>query len=89
MMGDMRRRLWTSNRFWSENYYLSEAIRRFPATPLAVKSYDALREDVEFAYTGSSGNHTPRSWIELLDVLKRMAKGEDSKIPESPPLQKP
>ncbi len=89
MMGDMRRRLWTSNRFWSENYYLSEAIRRFPGTPLAVKSYEALREDVEFAYTGSSGNHTPQSWIELLDVLKKMAKGEDPKLPESKPLQKP
>ncbi|MBU6154318.1 MAG: hypothetical protein KGP28_08465 [Bdellovibrionales bacterium] len=89
MMGDMRRRLWTSNRFWSENYYLSEAIRRFPATPLAVKSFEALREDVEFAYTGSSGNHTPQSWIELLDVLRKMAKGEDLKLPESKPLQKP
>ena len=89
MMGDMRRRLWTTNRFWSENYYLSEAIRRFPATPLAVKSYEALREDVEFAYTGSSGNHTPQSWIELLDVLKKMAKGEDQKMPDSGPIQKP
>ncbi len=89
MMGDMRRRLWTSNRFWSENYYLSEAIRRFPATPLAVKSYEALREDVEFAYTGSSGNHTPQSWIEMLDVLKRMANGSDQKLPESAPIKKP
>ena len=89
MMGDMRRRLWTSNRYWSENYYLSEAIRRFPATPLAVKSYEALREDVEFAYTGSSGNHTPQSWIEMLDVLKRMANGSDQKLQEGAPIKKP
>jgi len=89
MMGDMRRRLWISNRFWSENFYLSEAIRRFPATPVAVKSYEALREDVEFAYTGSGGNYTPQSWHELLAVLKKMAKGEDEKLPQSEPLKKP
>jgi hypothetical protein len=89
MMGDMRRRLWTTNRFWSENHYLSEAIRRFPATPVAVKSYEALREDVEFAYTGSSGNHTPQSWVDTLEMLKKMAKGEDQKPSTPGAVQKP
>ncbi len=77
MMGDMRRRLWTTNRFWSGNHYLSETIRRFPDSPLAVRAYDALKEDVEFAYSGSSGTHVPRSWNELLVVLDRMAHGKD------------
>jgi tetratricopeptide (TPR) repeat protein len=89
MMGDMRRRLWTTNRYWSENYYLTEAIRRFPNSPVAVKSYDALAEDVEFAYSGSSGNNTPQSWKELLGSLRRMAHGIQDELPTPTPAQKP
>jgi len=74
-MGDIRRRLWADNEFWSENYYLTEAIRRFPATPLAVKAYSVLEEDVHFGYTGTSGDHTPHSWIVLLGELKELAQG--------------
>ncbi|NDF15113.1 hypothetical protein EB061_07290 [bacterium] len=89
MMGDMRRRLWTTNRYWSENYYLTEAIRRFPNTPVAVKSYNALAEDVEFAYSGSSGNNTPQSWKELLGSLRRMAHGIRDELPTPTPAGKP
>lgn len=89
MMGDMRRRLWTSNRYWSENYYLTETIRRFPNSPLAVKSYEALAEDVEFAYSGSSGNNTPQSWKDLLGTLRRMAHGIADEVPTPAPSQKP
>jgi tetratricopeptide (TPR) repeat protein len=89
MMGDMRRRLWTSNRYWSENYYLTEAIRRFPNSPLAIKSYTALAEDIEFAYSGSSGNNTPQSWKDLLGTLRRMAHGIQDEVPTPTPVPKP
>lgn len=75
MMGDMRRRLWETNEYWSENFYLSETIRRFPGTPLAVKAYEVLNDDVHFGYTGSSGDHTPASWVEMLGIFKKMAHG--------------
>ncbi|NDG84535.1 MAG: hypothetical protein EBX52_05775 [Proteobacteria bacterium] len=81
MMGDMRRRLWTDNRFWSENHYLTEAIRRFPNTPIAVRAFDALKEDVEFAYSGSSGVNVPKSWEDLLSVLDRLAHGKEVPLP--------
>ena len=82
MMGDMRRRLWTDSRFWSENHYLSETIRRFPNTPLAVKAYEALKDDVEFAYSGSGGIHVPKSWQDLLAVLDQMAHGNEKTNPK-------
>lgn len=76
MMGDMRRRLWESNEYWSENYYLTEAIRRFPKTPTAKKAYEALNDDIRFGYSGSGGEHTPRSWVILLDELKKLSEGK-------------
>ena len=89
MMGDMRRRLWTSNEYWSENYYLSETIRRFPGTPLAQKAYGALEEDVHFGYSGSGGDNTPASWVEMLGILKKMAEGAPTNKPdlENKPVQ--
>jgi hypothetical protein len=81
MMGDMRRRLWSDTRFWSENHYLLETIRRFPNTPLAVRAYDALKEDVEFAYSGSAGTQVPKSWENLLGVLDRLAHGKEDATP--------
>ena len=84
MMGDIRRRLWTDNEYWSQNYYLAEAIRRFPGTSVATKSYQALEEDVHFGYSGSSGDHTPHSWILLLQDLKQLAYGKKSGIEVAP-----
>ena len=75
MMGEIRRRSWHDNGYWSENFYLMEVIRRFPNSELASKAYSALFEDVHFGYSGSSGDSTPESWIELLkefDVLSRV-----------------
>ena len=90
MMGDMRRRMWSSNEFWTENAYLSEAIRRFPNSPLAIKSFKALKEDVEFGNSGSSGDHMPESWKDLLGVLSRIAYGKESASPqESTPSPTP
>ena len=89
MMGDMRRRLWSNTDFWSENAYLTEAIRRFPNTPLAIKSYKALKEDVEFGYSGSSGEQVPSSWKDLLGTLSRIAYGKESPTPEAAPKETP
>ena len=89
MMGDMRRRMWSSNEFWSENTYLSEAIRRFPNSPLAIKAYKALKEDVEFGNSGSSGDQVPASWKDLLGVLKRIAYGKESATPDAAPTMTP
>jgi hypothetical protein len=84
MMGDLRRRLWIDNQFWSENAYLTETIRRAPGTALAQKAYQALQEDVHFGYSGSSGDSTPKSWIDLLATLKKMAYDKDAQ-PQSTP----
>jgi hypothetical protein len=73
MMGDIRRRLWSDNLNWSQNYYLSEVIRRFPGTPIAVKAYQALNDDVHFGYSGTSGDNTPASWIALLSEFRKLA----------------
>ena len=74
MMGDIRRRTWYDNEYWSENFYLIEVIRRFPNTPLAIKAYQVLDEDVHFGYSGSTGDGTPKSWIALLKEFKALAE---------------
>jgi hypothetical protein len=89
MMGDMRRRMWSNNEYWSEDTYLTEAIRRFPNTPLAIKSYNALKEDIEFGNSGSSGDQVPESWRDLLRVLSRIAHGKESATPEALPEKTP
>ena len=85
MMGEIRRRSWYDNEYWSENFYLIEVIRRFPGTPLALKAYAALDEDVHFGYSGSDGDHTPPSWISLLKEFKILAgTGKESSIEQTP-----
>jgi tetratricopeptide (TPR) repeat protein len=81
MMGDIRRRSWHNNDYWIENFYLMEVIRRFPSTELATKAYLALFEDVHFGYTGSSGDHTPESWVELLKEFEQLSKIKSPSIP--------
>lgn len=81
MMGDIRRRSWADTEYWSESYYLTEVIRRNPGTPLAMRAYKSLDEDVHFGYSGSSGDHIPTSWTILLGELKKVA---DGKVPNSP-----
>jgi carbonic anhydrase len=80
-MGEIRRRSWRNNFYWTDNFYLMEVIRRFPNTELATRAYEALYEDVHFGYTGSSGDHTPESWIELLKDFKELSKV----LPTTPP----
>jgi tetratricopeptide (TPR) repeat protein len=74
MMGDIRRHSWTDSEYWSENYYLREAIRRFPHTELARRAYDLLEKDVRFGYTGSGGDHTPESLLQVLRHYQRLAE---------------
>jgi hypothetical protein len=76
MMGDIRRRSWADTEYWSESFYLTEVIRRNPGTVLAQKAYRSLNEDVQFGYSGSSGNHVPNSWTVLLGELKKVADGK-------------
>ncbi len=77
MLGDIRRRTWADNQNWSENYYLTESIRRFPGTPLAKKAYRILYDDVHFGYSGTSGDHTPISWHDLLIEFKKLAEAKE------------
>lgn len=74
MMGEIRRRTWYESKNWSEGFYLTEVIRRHPGSSLAMKAYQALDDDVHFMYSGSSGDHTPASWLELLRDFKSLAK---------------
>ena len=74
MMGEIRMRSWHNNYYWTDNFYLMEVIRRFPNSELATRAYKALYEDVHFGYTGSSGDNTPESWIELLKEFKELSK---------------
>ncbi|MBI3543230.1 MAG: hypothetical protein HY075_08165 [Deltaproteobacteria bacterium] len=78
MMGEIRRRTWSDNEYWSENFYLTEVIRRHPGTELAQKAYSALEDDVHFGYSGSGGDNTPQSWVALLKDLKTLAYGKKS-----------
>lgn len=81
MMGEIRRRSWQNNKYWTENFYLIEVIRRFPGTELALKAYQALYDDVHFGYTGSSGDNTPESWVELLAEFKNLSEFKAPEIP--------
>ena len=85
MMGEIRRRSWHNNDYWIENFYLMEVIRRFPYTELSSRAYDALYEDVHYGYTGSSGDNTPESWIELLKTFRELST---IKEPNSPTFKK-
>ena len=80
MMGEIRRRSWHNNYYWTDNFYLMEVIRRFPNSELATRAYKALYEDVHFGYTGSSGDNTPESWNELLNEFKELSK----MLPQAP-----
>jgi TolA-binding protein len=73
MMGRVKYNLRTDLDYWSENYYLKEAIRRFPGTKLAKEAWKKLDEDIHVGYTGSSGDHTPLSVQQMLNAYKELA----------------
>ena len=73
MMGTIKTNLRTDKGYWSENYFLKEAIRRFPGTKLAQKAWKKLDGEIRIGYTGSSGKHVPRSVENLLSEYKKLA----------------
>jgi hypothetical protein len=73
-MGSIRRHVIIDNFYWTENYYLKEAIRRFPHTPLAQKAWEVMQDDIDFAYSGSEGTFTPQSMKTMLQQYKKLAQ---------------
>lgn len=70
--------------------YLKECIVRYPTSDAAESCYDEYERYVEFAYSGSSGEHVP---VEVQDELKRLREILDAAhaatevpaiIPEAP-----
>jgi hypothetical protein len=84
-MGSIRRHVIIDNLYWTENYYLKEAIRRFPHTPLAEKAWELLEEDVSFAYSGSEGTFTPHSVKTMLQQYKKLALPTSKDDPSDKP----
>lgn len=72
-LGTIRSSLWYSPEIKSRNFYFKELIRRYPDTKIAQKAYYNLEQNIHNAYTGSSGDHTPRSQIQLLHYFKQLA----------------
>ena len=83
MLGDIRRRTWTEEDFWTENFYLKEAIRRFPHTPGAQKAYAMLEEDVHVRWSGSSGDHTPKGLLQMLARYHGLARPNPTAEPKN------
>jgi hypothetical protein len=78
-MGIIRSTLWTDKESWTPNFYLKEAIRRFPNSAVAKKAFKTLDEEVHYSYTGSSGDSTPPSQLEMLKYFRNIANGEFEK----------
>lgn len=78
-MGSIRRHVLIDNLYWTENYYLKETIRRFPHTTLAEKAWEVMKDDIEFAYSGSEGDFTPPSMKDLLQQYKKLAQPKGQK----------
>jgi hypothetical protein len=73
MLGKMRIRSGVDYDYWSENFYLKEVIRRFPRSDLSWKAYQSLETSIRLGYTGSGGDQTPFSQLQLLKDLKVLA----------------
>lgn len=78
-MGIIRSTLWTDKEYWSANFYLKEAIRRFPNSTVAKKAFKTLDIEVHYSYTGSAGDFTPPSQIEMLKYFKNISNGKFEK----------
>ncbi len=75
MLGDIRRRSWQADGYWTVDFYLKEVIRRFPKTPEARKAYKMLEEDIQIRWSGSSGDQTPEYLRGMLKKYRRLAFG--------------
>lgn len=74
MLGNIRFRSWNDYEYWTENYYLKEVIRRYPHSELARKAYKALELGIRTGFTGSAGESTPKSQLEMLKVFKALSE---------------
>lgn len=79
MMGIIRSNIISDKDYWSENFYLKEAIRRHPHTKLSERAWRSLEEDVRIGYTGSSGDNTPASVNRMLSRFKKLAQRNSKK----------
>jgi hypothetical protein len=79
-MGLIRSTLWTDKEFWSSNFYLKEVIRRFPNSNVSKKAFKTLKEEVHFSYSGSAGDSTPPSQLEMLNYFDNIANGKFDQI---------
>lgn len=70
MLGDIRRRSYRAEEWWSVDFYLKEVIRRFPKTKEAQQAYTMLADDVQMRWSGSGSNPTPTPAY-LQTMLKR------------------
>ena len=75
MLGDIRRRSWKDEDWWTVEFYLKEAIRRFPRTPEAKRAYALLEQDIRMRWSGATGDTTPRYLKEMLARYKALAHG--------------
>ena len=73
MMGEIRTHTWTDDSYWSQNFYLKEAIRRFPRTKIAQKAWKILRDEIHAENTGSGGDNTPPSLVKMLETYRKLA----------------
>ncbi|MEO1337185.1 MAG: hypothetical protein AAFV29_16200, partial [Myxococcota bacterium] len=77
MLGDIHRRSWKDDQWWTVDFYLKEVIRRFPASPEAKRAYRILDEDIRMRWSGSSGDMTPGYLKTMLKRYKARAYGTD------------
>ena len=80
MLGDIRRRSWQSDDFWTVDFYLKEAIRRFPGSQQAQRAFVMLDEDIRLRWSGSGGDRTPEYLLNMLARHRKLAYGEARQV---------
>ena len=77
MLGDIRRRSWKAEQWWTVDFYLKEVIRRFPRTKQAKRAYAMLNEDIRMRWSGAGGDRTPAYLKRMLVRYRGLAHGPD------------
>ena len=80
MLGDIRRRSWQTDDFWTVDFYLKEAIRRFPGTKQAQRAFNMLDEDIRLRWSGSGGDRTPEYLLNMLARHRKLAFGSAPQV---------
>jgi hypothetical protein len=71
MLGAIRYHMRADEPGWSDNFYLKESIRRFPHSPLAVRSFDLLRREAGRVYKPAQ---LPPELAESLGIYEELAR---------------